>query len=402
MSTSQSGKNVVVAYAVESVYNTAPGTGGGKQLRIDASPGMSLKRALIQNPEVRSDSLSSMARLGSRMADGSYNVPITVGGLDTILEAVMRSTWVAATAITQATAGLTSISVPTTSTILASAGSWITAGVKKGDVFTLASFNTTADDAINLRVKNVTASTITVYGTPLTIDAALDTTFTLTVMKKLKNGATATKRTFYIEEYNQDIDVSEVFGGCKFIGLDISGSPDGTATAVVKVLGASGAVLASGSSPYYISPTLNTAIRLVFADASLAYNGSDVATCTGFQINYTVAAKTEPVVGSSVSPDIFDNDATLTGSLSFVRADLANVTQFINETELELHVLLVEPTSEPKSCLALYIPRVKLTAADASLGSDGPMVETLPFTCGKSESVTGVDDTLLTISTSAA
>lgn len=398
----QSGKNIVVAYRVEGTYNTAPGTGSGKQLRIDASPGMSLKRNLIQNPEARSDGLSSMARLGNRMADGSYNVPMTVGGLDDILEAVMRTTWVAAVTITEATASLASITVPTTSTIVASGGSWITAGVRVGDVFRLTSFATAADDSINLRVKAVTASTITVHGTPLTVDNNADTSFTVTIMKKLKNGATPTKRTFYIEEYNQDIDVSEVFGGCKFIGLQISGAPDGSATAVLQVLGASGAVLASGSSPYYVSPTLNSAIRLVFADASISYNGTDVANCTGFTLNYQIAAKTEPVVGASVSPDIFDNDATLTGSLSFIRQDLANVTTFINETEVALHIMLVEPESEPKDCIAIFVPRVKLTAADASLGSDGAMVETLPFVAGKSESVTGTDDTLLTISTSAA
>ena len=140
----------------------------------------------------------------------------------------------------------------------------------------------------------------------------------------------------------------------------------------------------------------------MFADASLSYNGTDVANCTAFSLKYTIAAKTEPVIGSSVTPDIFDNDATLTGSLSFVRADLANVTQFLGETELALHILLVEPGSEPKASIGIFVPRVKLTAADAQLGNDGAMVEVLPWTSGKSESVTGVDDTLLTISTSAA
>jgi hypothetical protein len=394
----QAGKNLLVAYKVQPTKATAPGTGSAKQLRIDASPGLSVKRQLIENPEVRSDGLTSMPRLGSREVPGSYNVPVTVGGLDDIIEAVMRSTWVASVAITQAT--MTSITT-TTSTIVAAGGSWITQGVRKGDIVRLTSHSTAANNSKNLRVLDVSATTITVPAGSLTTDAVADATFTLTILKKLKNATSPTKRAFYIEEYNQDIDVSEVFDWVKFIGIKIVGSPNGSATAEVTCLGADGATLASGASPYYISPTLNTGIRLVFADATVSFNGTDVANCVGFEINIQIAAKTEPVVGSTTSPDVFDNDMKVTGSLTFLRQDLANVGLFINETEVQLHILLVEPESEPKDCLAFYIGRVKLTGADAPLGNDGGMMETLPFTVGKSESVTGVDDSMLTISTSA-
>lgn len=396
----QSGKNILVAYKPESAFNTAPGVvTGAKQLRINPSPGLSTKRTTIQSPEVRSDGLSSMGRLGQRMADGSYNVPLTVGGLDDILEAIMRSTWVAAAAINVAT--LTSVTF-TSSTIVAAAGSWITAGVRVGDVLRCNVTGTpAANNNVNVRVKAVTASTITVQGTPFTVDGTARTAGTVTILKKLKNGATPVKRSFYIEEYNQDIDVSEVFGGCKFIQLKVSGTPDGSATAEVQILGASGAVLASAASPFYSSPSLTSGINLVFADATVSFGGTDVVTCTAFEFTYTIAAKTEGVIGATTTPDVYDNDAKLSGSLSFIRQDLANVTTFLNETEVELHILLVEPESEPKDCVAFYIPRVKLTGADAPLGNDGAMIETLPFTSGKKEGVTGYDDTLMTISTSA-
>lgn len=399
---SQSGKNIVVAYKVQPTVATPPGTGSAKQLRIDASPGLSLKRTTITNPEVRSDGLSSMGRLGSRMVDGSYNVPITVGGVDDLWEAVMRSTWVAAVVITEATASLTSITT-TTSTIVAGAGSWITAGVRVGDVVRLTNHSTAGNNSINLRVKTVTALTLTVHGTPLILNAVADTAFTLTILKKLKHGATPVKRAFYVEEYNQDIDASEVFDYCKVVQIKVAGSPDGNATAEVSFLGLNGDVLASGASPYFLSPTLGSAIRLVFADASISYNGADILTATGFEFTIAITAKTEPVIGSTSSPDVFDNDCVVTGSLTFIRQDLANVSKFIAETEVELHILLVEPESEPKDCIAFYIPRVKLTAADAPLGGDGAMPETVPFITGKKEgfSSTGYDDSLLTISTSA-
>lgn len=251
----QPGKDILVAYKVQPTKGTAPGATTAKQLRIDPSPGLSLRKNLIENPEVRSDGQTSMARHGTRECVGSYNVPVTVGGLDDILEAVMRSTWVAAVQITQAT--MTSITT-TTSTIVAAAGSWLTQGVRVGDIVRLTNHSSSGNNSINLRVTGVTASTITVAGTPLTANAVADTTFELTILKKLKNATTPTRRAFYIEEYHQTIDQSEVGDYCKFIGLKLVGSPNGTVTAEVQLLGADLQPLATGSSPYFTSPTLNT------------------------------------------------------------------------------------------------------------------------------------------------
>jgi hypothetical protein len=401
----QSGKNVRVSYKLQPTKGTPPGDTGAKQLRIDASPGLSTKRALIENPEIRSDGQTSMPRLGTKQVPGSYNVPFAVGAIDEILEAIWRSTWVAAVTITEATAGLTSITT-TTSTIVASAGSWLTAGIRVGDVIRLTNHSTAGNNSINLRVKSVSALTITVHGTPLTANAVADTAFTVTILKKLKNGATPTKRAFYIEQYNQEtgVDVAEVFDYCRFIGLKITGSPNGSVAVELQVLGASGDVLASGASPYFTDPTLNTATRLVFADATLSYNGADVTTCQGFEISIMIPAVAEDGIGSVAAVDIVDGDMKVTGSLTFHRQDLSNVSQYLNETELELHLLLVEPETEPKDCISIYIPRVKLSDSSGPLGGEGSLKETFPFVTGKKEgaSATGYDDTTLTLCTSAA
>lgn len=402
---SQSRNNVVVAFKVEATYNTAPGATGATQLRLTPSPGLSLQRANVLSNEIRSDGLTTMGRLGSRQASGSYSGEAIVGAYDTIWEALMRCTLSAATTITEASASLASISVPTVSTIQAtttSAGGFVSAGLRVGDVFRLTSFATTANNNINLEVLAVTTHTLTVVGSPLTVDTNPDTSFTITRLKKAVNPTVPVKRTFYLDEYSTDIDVSEVFGGCKWTSFRVTGAPDGMATVEFGILGASQAVLAAGASPYYTSPTLNTGTPLVFADAQLCYNGTVLANVTAFELNYAINAATQPVIGTTVSPDIFDNQASLSGSISLIRQDLANVSLFLAETELELHVLLVEPESEPKDCLKFYIPRVKLMGVDAPIGGDGAMVETIQFTTGKKEAATGYDATLLTISSSAA
>lgn len=398
----QTGKNITVDYKLESAFNTAPGATGAKRLRLTPSSGLSLKRAEIRSNEIRADGLSSISRLGSNSVDGSYNAELSVASFDEIIEAIMRSTWVAAVTITEATAGLTSITT-TTSTIVASAGSWVTAGVREGDVIRLTNHSTAANNSINLRVRTVSALTITVYGTPLTANAVADTAFTVTVGKKLKNGSTPTRRSFYIEQRGADMDASEVFGGCRFVGLKVTGTPDGMAQMEITIVGANeGTPLSGGASPYFTSPTEYTSVALVFTDAIIAIGGTDAVVLTAFELMLQITASGLPVIGGNTTPDVYDNDCRLSGSFSLPRADLTNITRLQGETEIALHLMLVEPEAEPKDYIAISVPRVKVLGSTAPLGNDGAMIETVPWTAGVSAGSTGQDTTLLTVSTSAA
>jgi hypothetical protein len=276
----QLGANVTVDFKVESAYSTAPGASGATRLRFTDSPGMNTEMDQIKSGERRSDLLDTLARMGSRRSPGSYSAEMSLGAHDGIIEAAMRGTWTAPVVITQATAGLTSISTPTTSTIVASAGSWITAGVRVGDVVRLTNFATVANNNINLRIKTVTALTLTVHGTPLTVDASLDTTFTLTITKKLINPATPTRRTFYVEQRYTDAGASLIFPAARWIGLHITGAPDGMATLEMPILGGVPGQVVNGAA-YYSSPTIPTGKPLTFADCTLAFDGTDIAKALG-------------------------------------------------------------------------------------------------------------------------
>jgi len=392
----QTGRNMSVAYYVEGTFDTAPGAGSAEYLRLNPSPGLKLARANILPGEVRKDMLTPMGRLGSRTVSGSYNGDISVGACDTFLQALMRSTWTAAVAITESE--MTSITT-TTSTIVAAGGSWLSEGVRVGDIVRLTDHATSANNNLNLRVTAVDATTITVAGTPLTLDASPDNAFTLTILKKLVNATTPVRRSFYIDQYYQDIDQSQVFGGCRVVGATIRGQPDGMATIEFRLLGASMEGLATGSSPYYTSPTEHTNEGLVFTDALLGLDGTDIAIATAFELDINLGGATLPIIGGSTTPDVFDDNMVVGGSISLVRQDLTYVSAFDAETEFELNVLLQEPTGTPKKAFGLYVPRIKLTDADAALGSDGAMVESLPFMAGLQASATGYDQTMLGIYT---
>lgn len=396
---SQTGKNVQVNFNEESSFNTDPGTSGGERLRVTRSPGLAMDRPLINSEEVRSDMLTTMARLGSRSVPGSYNGELSEGSYDTVLEAIMRGTWVAAVEITETE--MTSITT-TTSEIVAAAGSWITEGVRVGDVVVLTGHSTAANNDLNLRVTAVTASTITVAGTPLTTDASADSSFTLTILKKLTNPATPTRRSFWFEQHYADIDESALFGGVRFGRVRLSGGADSMAAIEIGVLGASQQTADGASAPHFTSPTTYTTDPLTFVDAALRIGGEELTVLTGIDVTLDLTPQTLPVIGSGSSPDVFDNELAVSGQFTGLREDLDNLDRLDNETEIELHVLLEEPGADPKGCISIFIPRIIVGSADAPLGEDGGMIETIPFTAGKKAAETGYDATMLSICTTAA
>ena len=269
------------------------------------------------------------------------------------------------------------------------------------NVFRLTGQNAANND-LNLRAKSMTTHTLTVHGSPLTIDASAVTVFSVTIGKKLSNPTTPVRRSFYVDEYNVGIDLSEAFGGVRWTGFGLTGSPNGMAELTLSALGMSVEALATGTSPYFDSPTEFTSTPLVFADAKISLGGNEIAIATAFELNYAVTAQTLPVIGSDTTPDVFDTDARLTGTLTLLREDMSLLSNFLDEDELELHIMLEEPEAVPKDYIGIYIPKLVLMNLDAPLGGDGAMVQTIPWEAGFRESATGFDQTLLTITTSAA
>lgn len=404
----QPGKLVRVAYKEEVTFNTPPGATGAQVLVPNPGPGLKLSKTPILPNAIRADGLGLMARHGSISVAGSYPADLTVGGMDDLLEAAMRDTWQVPLVLDAS--DFTSITT-TGTTIVAAGGSWLTMGIRKGDVIRLTGSATSANNSKNLRVKDVDATTITLHRPvdngvtvdPLTLNASPDTGAVITRLKKLTNNATApVRRSFGFEQYYAGIDASQYFGGCRIVGFTITGTPDGMATIEFQVLGASMDVLEGSAAPYYTSFTTPTGDGLVFSDARISVNGEDIAVATAFELTYAITAATTPVVGSQVTPDVFDNDANLSGSFSLLRKDMENVKAFVDEDEFELHVLLRIPGSEPQDCISLYVPRIKFNDNDAPLGGDGAMIESAPWNSGQIRDVTGNDTGLLTICTSAA
>jgi hypothetical protein len=394
----QNGKNVVVSYKAETVFNTPPGVvTGANRFRPNASPGMSFKRATIAPNEIRSDLKTSMARLGFGEAAGSYAADFSVGTFDPLLEAITRGTWSSPLTITAVT--MTSLTTGV-NTIIATSGSWLTQGIRVGDVIRATGFLDASNNQRNLRVVGVTASTITVAET-LVANATASTVPVITRQKKVFQPTVPVRRSFTIDEFHADIGQSEQYTGCRVSSLKIAGQPNGMCTADFGFVGAGVNPLSQGSSPFFTSPVLSGSIGLVLADATIRYAGADVATLTAFDLMLDNRASTQPSIGSTTTSDVFDNTASLSGTMSMQRKDLTNISKFTGETEFEMQLLLVEPMAEPKNFLSIFISRMKLGGVDAPFGSDGAMIESLPWMAGDKEVVTGYEDTMIMFATSA-
>jgi hypothetical protein len=395
----------VVNFKVESVEGTAASGGAstGERLRTLASPGLRLVRGQAQSQEVRNDANAGRVRLTGKRVEGSFNMELSQGSFDTWLEALLRSTWVAADpAITcNNGAAFTSFTITNQNTLtLAGTGSFLTEGVKVGDVIQLSDMSTAANNSVRATVSTVAANVVVVHGTPWTNQSA-DTACTLTIAKKLAQATTPTRRTFTVEQYLEDIDLTSYFVGCRVTSLRLQMAPGGIVTGTFGLVGLDRVTLATGASPYFTSPTEYTTIPLVASDASIIYNGTTVTKITGFDLQFDIATEVPEVIGSVVAPGSYDNRMTVTGTITAITEDFASVTLFDAETEFELHVRLEEPEADPASFVHLFMPCVKITDIDRPLGGNGAITETRAVKLEPKAAATGYDAGIMTISTAA-
>lgn len=399
----QSARSISVAFKEQGALGT-PATGAGASaFRYTGGGGLALSKNKLRSGESRSDGLSTIGRHGHRSVAGGYNAALSLGTFDALLQAIMRGTWSAALTITEATAGLTSITT-TANTIVASAGSWITAGLRVGDVIRLSGHSTAANNDRNLRIVGLTATVITVAET-LTANATGDTTFTITRPKKLINPALPVNRYFTFEEREEDIDASLLFPDCMVSSLRLTMTPEGEVALEFGLVGRDMQVLEGAASPNFTTPATTATVGLVAADASVRLGNQTIASLTAFDLSLNLGVTTQPVIGSLVPRGPYaGNLQPITGSISAIREDMELVKKYLNEEQLSLHFLLVEPDSEPKDFLSVYLPLLTFDGNTKNLGNDGAYIQTIPYEAGKQLNAAGnVNDlTMIAFQTSAA
>ena len=398
--TYQSGRQIEVAYKPEATYGQLPGATTAKVFRPN-SGNLSLGIEPIRANENRRDGMTTRGRHGTRSVTGQYSGDLSVGSYDELIEAVFRGTFDTAVTIDENTAALSSATLAVAAhTITASAGSWITAGLRVGDVIRLADGFVAGNTNRNLRITGLTATVITVAET-LTAEAGPLAAYEIVRPKKVIQGLT--NRSFTFEEREIDIDNSEVFKGVRVGQMQLQMQPNGMCVLTFSLVGQDMEQKTGADSPYFTSPAETVTIGLTAVEAKVRLGADDVMDISSIDLTLNLNAAGNPVVGSNLTPDVFTNLANIEGSITALKADATRVQQYLDEAELSLHLLFEEHETGAADFCAFHIGNMTLASATKSdLGSDGARTQTFQLLVGKDLRGGAYDPTMISFQTSAA
>jgi hypothetical protein len=371
-----------VAIKEETSYGVLPTVATGAQLlrRVDAS--FNLTKDVYESSEIRADLQTSDMRHGVRRVAGTLNGELSPGSYSPYLAAVLKRDFAAVTSITGAS--ITVAGTAPTYTVTRASGSFLTDGIKVGQVVRLSagSFNASNLNK-NLFVTGVTALALTVLvlnGSALVAEGPIAAA-TVSVPGKTSYIplSSHTDKSFSIEEWFSDISRSETFVGCKFAKASIQLPPTGMSTIGLDVVGKDHGQT-PGSTRYFTSPT-SASSSGVFASVNgvLRVGDQTLASVTGLNFDIEAMFSGDPVVGANTVPTQFAGRVKVTGQFTAYFEDGVLPAAFFSETELGLQVALTTSNDANAEFMAFSMSRVKLGGADKN-DSDGGVVRTYNFT----------------------
>ena len=338
----QTQSNSIVAYKAQSGLGV-PATGAGASiLRVAGGSGGSLTKAATESNEVRYDGMRTRGRHGIQKTVGAWSAEGSIGSFDTIIEAIMRDTWsMADLTITESTGGLLSIVTATGvggGTITAAGGSWITAGLRVGDIIRISGHSDPLNNGKNLRIAALTPTVISV-AEQLAPAPTADTTFTVTRpgKKLIQTGTQLIKRYFTVEEYEIDVDTSEVMSDFVWGAMRIGMAPNGIITVDPSGVGTGQMqTYPSASAPVFTAPVPSSTLPLAVVDATVRIGNQDMVDLTSFDLTMDITPMSPDVFGSGnikYGPDVFTGQMGIGINFTCLRKDLQFLNDFVAETQ---------------------------------------------------------------------
>lgn len=370
-----------IAIKEESSYGVLPTSSGAQLLRrTDAT--FNLTKDTYESNEIRTDLQTADMRHGVRRVGGTLNGELSPGSYAAYLAALVKREFASVTALTSLS--LTIAGSGPAYTITRASGSFLTSGIKIGQVIRLTAGTFAAGNMNkNLFVVDLTATVATVIvlnGSALVAEGPIASA-TVTVPGKTTYVPTSghTDKSFSIEEWYSDISRSEVFSGCKFTKGSIQLPPSGMATLGLDVAGKDHGQ-APGNTRYFTSPTAQGTSGVVAAvNGVLRVGGATMATVTGLNFDIEASYSGDAVVGSNVVPTQFAGRVKVSGQFTAYFEDGVIPAAFFDETELGIQVALTTSNDAAADFVSFSMSRVKLGGADKA-DSDGGVVRTYPFT----------------------
>ncbi len=398
-----SGVEKQLIYKKQTGLGTKAAASGGKILRRTTS-GIELKKNTFQSNEIRTDYQIADFRHGSKYVEGPINGEISAGTYSEFMAAAVRKDFVAGASI--ATLTLTTAGSGPTYTITRSAGSWITDGVKVGDVVRVTAGLAAGNLNKNYLVVTITATILTVYvlnGSSISAQSAIAScTLAVTGKKTFTPQSSHTADYFTIEQwYGAGVALSEAFLDCKVNTMDVQIPASGMATCSFGFLGRNVDIAAAG---YFTSlAAASTTGVMSGANGLLTVAGATVGNVTGMNFTLNGNMTKEDVVGANSTPDVFSGSVAVSGQMTILLENDNYVQMFEDETEASVTMVLTATNAANSDFVSFTMPRIKVGGNSKDDGQKG-IVQTVPFTAllNTSSATNNGDFTTLMIQDSAA
>jgi hypothetical protein len=368
-----------LAYKAEATWNTAPGASSAQVLRRVSST-LDLRKQTYRSNQIDPTYQVSDMRHGVQSVEGTVSGELSPGTYKDFIAAALRKAW--ATTAAMSSLSVTIAGSGPTYTVARASGSFITDGVKAGDVvmLTAGSFNA-ANLNKNLLVISLVAATLTVMplnGVALVAEGPISSATVSVPGKRVWTPITAqTDNSFAFEHYFADLTLSELYLGCKVRKLDVSLPPTGLSSISLDILGAS---MTTAGSAYFTSPTAATTTgNLAAVNGLLCVQGAAVALLTGLSLSIDGNYTAEPVVGSNSYADITEGRVDVSGQFTALFSSATMRDYFVNETEISLFCALSASSAAAADFVSFSMPRIKVGGAGKDDGEKG-LVQTFPFT----------------------
>jgi hypothetical protein len=377
------GINKLVAYKKQAgLADPASGAGGTLIRRVTAS--LNLAKDSYENNEI----------VAHQQSTGStYGISRTSGTVAALLSGTSWMPWIGSLLRKDpaATAAITGISVTIAAsganyTITRAAGSWLTDGVKIGDIGQLSggglAANNVAKNVVVVGIASATQMTVNVLasGGSLTAEGPIAAS-TFTVMgKKVWVPTSGHTNDFYtIEEWFPDVGRSHVWPDMQIGSLDIGMPATGNVTAGFGLVGLGGKT--ESGAQVLTTPAAAPTTQVFGAVAGAAYiNGVRYANITGFSLKVDgTIAPGEAVIGANAVPDMQRGRIKVSGSFTYLYDSDAIGANYVNETAVSLIFALADARTAGANTMAFTMPQAKLFSNDADDG-EKQIVRTVNFT----------------------
>jgi hypothetical protein len=161
--------------------------------------------------------------------------------------------------------------------------------------------------------------------------------------------------------------------------------------------------LATGTSPFFASPTAATTTDLLTTNTgTLLFAGTAQSVITGIDLTVAPGAAGKPVAFSDTMPEIYGGKVIPQFSITGEFVDQTIPGYFDAETEFELAAMMRAGTTSNADFVSMFMPRVKLMNFQKSEQEDGSVSWSANGIALEKATTTGYDASAISLMDSQA